>query len=326
MAVPKDSLVADIYSELVKIRRLGLDANAVQKHGEKLVKLPCVTAELATWAESTGRPGEPSDYDLAAAAVSVIECAVAYGIQRRVYRVILRRTLHIAGFQGRGEWSDETPTVPERLTFALWDLRWSPLKQKRAEEKMVEAYTELASFLVRSRVTPCRSGGNPARLDIELEQYLNEAVDSATQLLRMARILSGLGFEIDFDARDALARELLEIVPKGAERVQGVDPAPVHRVRALARAVAYTYYERAMVSAPEPRELMLSAGGIEKVIVLGGYADQPIAEEDGFTSSSEYFEARRNSLDLLAAGLIQAENDGWIILDDPNDRARLLRI
>lgn len=320
MAVPKDSLVADIYGELVKIRRTGLTVHSVLAHAAKLLELPCVTQELARIV------GDASDvegkHDRASAAVNVIECAVAYGIRQRAYRVILWRTLHLAGVPGGtgkwAEWDADTPTVGQRLSAAMRDLRWSELKQKRAEEKMVEAYTELASVLVRRDTSPCRASTDDSPLDIELAEFLDDLVGSATQLLRITRNLSGLGFELDEGVREALHMEMIELLPRGVAEVRKHPAMPDHSVvMELIGAILRSPYARwANKRHSERRGRVIPPARLEAHLIGGAIWE--VLTADGFASWVDFQEERTRAIDELAMQLLIAEADGWSILRDPN--------
>jgi hypothetical protein len=203
--------VNEIYAELVKIRRTGLNETSVRKHGDQLVTLPIVADEL--------RRGGHATTDKVNAAIKAVECAVDNLTPRDPEHSYLLYTLIRIKSQ----------QVSERILDAREAMGFSVIRDGRAndhiysqlETDLAKAYRQLAAALVRADSTPCTGEDVATKVDDVLRRS-ERALISNADAISAFRTLSP---KMEARARSAVYEVAIRLWPKGAQLLadSGID-------------------------------------------------------------------------------------------------------
>ena len=231
LEAPRRPSVNEIYAELVKIRRTGLNEQSVRKHGDKLVTLPIVADEL--------RRGGHASIDKVNAAIKAVECAVDNLTPRDPEHSYLLYTLIRIRSQ---QVSERILDAREAMGFSVTrDGRANDQIYSQLEADLTKAYRQLAAVLVRADSTPCTGNDVAAQVDDVLRRSERALISSADAI----NAFRSLSPKMEARARSAVYEVALRLWPKGAQLLMesGIDEE-LQGPSLLAGGIVHTFYDR----------------------------------------------------------------------------------
>lgn len=222
--------VDEIYAELVKIRRTGLNETSVRKHGDQLVTLPIVVDEL--------RRGGHATTDKVNAAIKAVECAVDNLTPRDPEHSYLLYTLIRIKSQ---QVSERILDAREAMGFpVIRDGRANDHIYSQLETDLAKAYRQLAAALVRADSTPCTGVDVATKVDDVLRRSERALIANADAISAF-RTLSP---KMEARARITVYEVAVRLWPKGAQFLadSGIDEE-LRGPSLLAAGIILTFYD-----------------------------------------------------------------------------------